>query len=225
MNRYIIRSFTFAFLVAAVLLTGCPGGPARPSDGDGGSFSRQNPVPPGTASPMLRTGDTIGVSIIGVSAQEERSLTLQIDDDGYVTMAFIGRVQAEGLTAPELADVIEQTYIEEEIYRQVNVVVSIGQRFVTVGGEVRNPGQIPWRADLTIASAISSASGFTIWAAERRVVLNREGRSYIIDVELAQIDPREDVDLLPAPSEGSALSSRAKLDSNLLLFPERLCWI
>ena len=78
--------------------------------------------------------------------------------------------------------------------------VSVTERYIYVGGEVQRPGRIVWTPDLTVAKAIQSAGGFTLYAKETAVTLVRDKAAYPIDVKLAQRNPSQDPRLMPGDS-------------------------
>lgn len=94
--------------------------------------------------------------------------------DGKVSIPLLQDVQAEGLTAGELADVIQlrlRAYINEPsvsvIVKQVNA-----SKFYILG-YVNKPGTYPLRGEVTILQAISLAGGFTQFASPRKIRLVR----------------------------------------------------
>ena len=95
---------------------------------------------------------------------------------------------------------IRETYVSKKIYTTVDVSVSVTERYIYVGGEVQRPGRIIWTPDLTVAKAVQSAGGFTLYAKETAVTLIREKNAYPIDVKLAQKNPGQDPRLLPGDS-------------------------
>ncbi len=181
-------------LVGLALLTGClvvgcateAVTPANP----------QIPVPASTA--QLRPGDSLNVALQGVPDASTNSV--QIDEQGLISLPFIGQVTAAGLSTAELSQRIRETYVAKRIYTTVDVSVSVTERFVYVGGEVQRPGRIIWTPDLTVAKAIQSAGGFTLYAKETAVSLVREKNAYPIDVKLAQRSPAQDPRLMPGDS-------------------------
>lgn len=169
----------------------------------GGSFTKEpapgslrNPVlPMGDAAAAVRTGDNLRVQLQGIPDAAE--FTVQVDDQGYVNLRFVGRINAVGRAPSELAKDIEQAYIDGNFYKSINVSVGLSERFIYVGGEVQRPGRVLWTPDLTLSSAITAAGGFTPYARESAVTLSRDNKSYTMDARLAARVPAEDRPLLP----------------------------
>lgn len=178
------------FLLAALgFLAGCASQPAATS----------NPaIPASTATTQLRPGDSLNIAVQGVP--DATTHAIQIDEQGLISLPFIGAVSAAGSTTAELSQRIRETYVTKKIYRVVDVSVSVTERYIYVGGEVQRPGRIVWTPDLTAAKAIQSAGGFTLYAKETAVSLIREKNAYPIDVKLAQRNPGEDPRLVPGDS-------------------------
>lgn len=158
-----------------------------------------NPQIPSTASTaQLRPGDSLTIALQGVP--DAAVSTVQIDEQGLISLPFIGTQQVAGLTTAELSQKIRETYVAKKIYTTVDVSVSVTERYIYVGGEVQRPGRIVWTPDLTVAKAIQSAGGFTLYAKETAVSLVRDKNAYPIDVKLAQRNPGQDPRLLPGDS-------------------------
>jgi protein involved in polysaccharide export with SLBB domain len=155
-------------------------------------------IPAATSSAQLRPGDTLAVSIQSVPDPAVNSV--QIDEQGLISLPFIGNVAAAGATTAELAQRVRETYLSKKIYKLVDVSVTVTERYVYVGGEVTRPGRIIWTPDLTLTKAIQSAGGFTLYAKETKVTLARDQRAYDLNVNLAQRNPAQDVLLMPGDS-------------------------
>ncbi len=185
-----LRACVPPFIVAClVFLTACS------TD----EISGSNPsIPTANTTAQLRPGDSLTVSV--QSVPEPHSNSVQIDGEGFISLPYIGNVVAAGATTGELAQHIRQTYIDGEIYRALDVSVTVTERYVYVGGEVTRPGRIIWTPDLTLTKAIQSAGGFTLYAKENRVTLARDQDAYDINVTLAQKNPAQDVLLMPGDS-------------------------
>lgn len=155
-------------------------------------------IPAATSSAQLRSGDSLTVALQGVPDPSVNSV--QVDDQGKISLPYIGTLTASGMNTGELAQHIRETYIAKKFYNTVDVSVSVTERYVYVGGEVVRPGRIIWTPDLTVAKAIQAAGGFTLYAKETRVNLVREQQSYDLDVKLAQRNPAQDPRLTPGDS-------------------------
>jgi polysaccharide export outer membrane protein len=149
-------------------------------------------------SAQLRPGDTMIVSLLGIP--EPINSNVQIDEQGLIRLQYIGAVTAAGLTASELSQSIRDTYIARKFYTTLDVSVNVTERYVYIGGEVQRPGRIIWSPDLTLAKAVQSAGGFTLYAKETRVTLTRDRKAYDFDVKLAQRQPEQDPILFPGDS-------------------------
>lgn len=156
----------------------------------------QVPVPVTTA--QLRPGDSLTIALQGVPDPSTNSV--QIDEQGLISLPYIGTLAAAGASTAELSQRIRETYIAKRIYTTVDVSASVTERYVYVGGEVQRPGRIIWTPDLTVAKAIQSAGGFSLYARETAVSLIREDNAYPIDVKLAQRNPGQDPRLMPGDS-------------------------
>lgn len=187
-SRHLLSAL--ATLLFAVL-TGCETAPA--------SATAERPNIPGAASTaQLRSGDSLSISLQGVP--DPSTHAVQIDEQGLVTLPYIGPVSAAGSTTSDLAQRIRETYIARKFYTSVDVAVSVTERYVYVGGEITRPGRIIWTPDLTVAKAIQSAGGFTLYAKETKVSLVRDQHAYEVNIKLAQKNPAQDVVLMPGDS-------------------------
>lgn len=158
-----------------------------------------NPVIPAAASAaQLRPGDSLSIALQGIP--DPSTNAVQIDDQGLISLPFLGAIQAAGATTAELTQRIREAYISRKFYHAIDVSVAVTERYVYIGGEVAHPGRIVWTPDLTAAKAIQSAGGFTLYAKETRVSLVRDQQTYDIDVKLAQKNPSQDPRLVPGDS-------------------------
>lgn len=185
-SRFRLTSLIFLGLLA---IAGCT------STGSTGSNPR---VPESASSAVLRPGDSLTVTLQGVPDPGTNSV--QIDEQGLISLPYVGALSAAGVSTAGLSQRIRETYIARKIYTTVDVSVTVTERYVYVGGEVAHPGRIVWSPDLTVAKAVQAAGGFTLYARESAVNLTRDKDAYILDVKLAQRNPAEDPRLMPGDS-------------------------
>jgi polysaccharide biosynthesis/export protein VpsN len=155
-------------------------------------------IPVAASTAQLRPGDSLNIALQGVP--DASTNAVQIDEQGLISLPFIGPIAAVGLTTADLSQRIRETYISKRIYTTLDVSVSVTERYIYVGGEVQRPGRIVWTPDLTVAKAVQSAGGFTLYAKETAVSLIRDKNAYPIDVKLAQRNPAQDPRLVPGDS-------------------------
>lgn len=100
-------------------------------------------------------------------------------------MPLIQDIQAEGLTAEELSDVIRQKLTSFVKDPQVAVIViQVNAPKVFVIGNVTRPGPYPLRGELSVLQALSLAGGFTPFASPKEIKLlrNQGGKQDIQEV-------------------------------------------
>jgi polysaccharide biosynthesis/export protein VpsN len=146
----------------------------------------------------LRPGDEVVVRIDTGGAQQTTPAPsdLTIGEDGDISLPLVGSIKAAGLTGGELAERIQANYVPR-YYVRCNATVLVAARFIYVGGEVRNPGRVPWSEDTTLLKAISTASGFTDYANRQKVQLIRSGKLDVYNCEDLQRNPVKDPPVRP----------------------------
>jgi polysaccharide export outer membrane protein len=154
-----------------------------------GQNHRENERP--TQSASVRTSDSpvaptsakvgpeyvIGADdVLDVSVWKEPELTrsLQVRPDGKISMPLLNDIQAAGLTAAQLSQVITERLKKFLTAPQVTVILTqINSQKVYVLGEVTRPGAYPVLPGMNILQAISSAGGLTQFANTKKIVLMR----------------------------------------------------
>ena len=143
----------------------------------------------------LRVGDPIELRIGGVPQDEQQQVnnTYTVDANGSVSLPYINKVKAEGLTPSQLARKIEEKYRGDKIYTNPNVTILVqpAARFVNVGGAVRSPSRVPFTEDMTLLTAINAAGGFNDFADQKRVRLLRGNEVKVFDVRQFRKDPSQ----------------------------------
>ncbi|GAB4367491.1 MAG: hypothetical protein Kow00128_12030 [Deltaproteobacteria bacterium] len=163
-------------------LWGCGSAPVRTGETaaspGGAAASASSPTEAVAYSgPKYRIGPE---DILHVSVWDNKELTLDVvvRPDGKISMPLVQDVQAEGLTAVELSDLLRQrltVYIKDP---QVSVIVTqVNAPKIFVIGNVTKPGPYPLRSDMSVLQALSLAGGFTPFASPRsiKVVRNAGG--------------------------------------------------
>jgi protein involved in polysaccharide export with SLBB domain len=180
-----------ALLAAGLILGGC----GTPSSTDSRINSGFTPEKPAEFREVLRVGDPVNVRFSGVLSPP-KDHDERIKEDGCITLAWVGRVKAEGLTVGELQEAIKKSY--STLYRDMTVTVTSENRFFYIGGEVRVPTRLAYATKITVCGAINAAGGFTDFANKTNVKLTRaNGEIHIINWKKAQKKPELDLQVYP----------------------------
>jgi polysaccharide export outer membrane protein len=133
--------------------------------------------------------DTLIVDVLGI--EELNARKFQVDGSGNIVVPIGGEVKVGGLTLGEATDQIAaklRTAHVREPQVSVNLEESSSQ-YVTVDGEVSQPGNYPLVSDMTLMRAVAAARGVTEYAKMDDVVIHRtvNGRQMIALYNLAAI--------------------------------------
>jgi polysaccharide export outer membrane protein len=118
----------------------------------------------------LDSGDKLRVMVFG---QDGISNSYTVDVGGNINLPLVGSVAARGHTTQQLsrriAERLKQGYVREP---HVSVEVEAYRPFFILG-EVTNPGQYPYVANMTAETAVAIAGGFAPRASKDKVELTR----------------------------------------------------
>lgn len=128
-----------------------------------------------------------GTEALDPAAKAERLPSLRVDDEGYITLPYVGRIKAAGHTATDLQRVIMAGLAGKS--QSPQVLVSFQQSItnsIIVGGEVARSGRLVLATNReTLVDALALAGGYRGEASDLVVRLDRQGRT--LDMRLAEI--------------------------------------
>ena len=96
-----------------------------------------------------------------------------------------------------IRDRITQAYTTQKIYKSLVVNVLPEVQYISVGGDVRGPTNMPYRPDLTMIGVINACGGFTEFANRRSVRIIRGNQVIYVDCNKAISDPGADPPVYP----------------------------
>ncbi len=118
----------------------------------------------------LDAGDRLRIVVFG---QDGLTNSYVVGAGGYIDMPLIGSVAARGMTPDQLAGRISEK-LRDGFIREPHVAVEIeSYRPFFILGEVTQPGQYPYVANMTAETAVAIAGGFSPRALRKSVILNR----------------------------------------------------
>ncbi len=116
-------------------------------------------------------------------------LSYSIDKDGFLHLPVIGSIQVKDKTISQVSAILKDSLTH--VLNQPIVSVKLVNRYVSVIGEVKNPGHFPYAQDkLSIYDAISLAGDINIYGNREQVILvrNENGENKRINVNLTRSD-------------------------------------
>ena len=141
----------------------------------------------------LDSGDRLRIVVFG---QDGLTNSYVLDASGDIAMPLIGSVAARGLTTDQLservAELLRQGYVRDP---HVAVEVEAYRPFFILG-EVTQPGQYPYVANMTVETAVAIAGGFTPRGYKKTVIVSRSvgGQVYRFETPIsAQIRPGDTI--------------------------------
>jgi len=195
-----------ALLLAALVL---PAGP----------MEAQEPPRPTPATPppeyVVGPGDILQVTVYG---NEELSRAPTVQPNGTIGLPLLGDVAVTGLSASEIQRKLTALLARDFLVNpQVEVKVKEYQsQFVSVVGEVNNPGRKPLRGRTRLFDVLIEAGGFTPRASGEVVITRREGtfdnggHSLRLQFSGASPAPRDLVNLEVPLQNGDLITASAK---------------
>jgi protein involved in polysaccharide export with SLBB domain len=171
-------------LLAISSLTGCATGPGASSQ-IGENMQARAPVRALPGSYVLGANDQIHVVVYN-----EPTITgdYMIDGAGNLSVPAAGRVRAAGLTAEQLERKLTAK-LNSGILKDARVTVQVSNYApFYIRGEVKKPGEFPYKPGLTLGDAVALAGGYTYRANESQAFVRAAGAGTEISRSLA-VDP------------------------------------
>lgn len=129
--------------------------------------SSRSDYPPYTLGPE----DKIRITVYG---HADLSGSFTVDDVGTISLPLIGRINARGLTLPEIEQTVTEQLSSNQILHPKVSIETIELRPFCVLGEVKNPGCFSYVFGLSGSKAIATAGGYTYRSEKNKFVITRE---------------------------------------------------
>lgn len=127
---------------------------------------------PDSSIGVIRPLDLIQIQVFGVG---ELSREVQVGANGTIDYPLIGSIVAAGKTTDELSFEIENR-LRGSYVREPDVtsrIIERSEQFVTVGGEVEEPGRFPVETPITLMQAVALGGGLSDFASKDEVIVFR----------------------------------------------------
>lgn len=127
-----------------------------------------------TSAPVPTDGVSASVNTMS-SATVSGSPSYLVDQNGYIRLHAIGKLQVEGLTKDQLTELITAKLTQLGVLTNPYCVVRFNNFKITVLGEVKNPGVFTLPAEkASVLEAVGLAGDFTNFGERGQVMLVRE---------------------------------------------------
>jgi polysaccharide export outer membrane protein len=116
-------------------------------------------------------------------------MSYSIDKEGYLLLPVIGKILVKDKTLSEVSVILKDSL--NHILNQPIVSVKLVNRYISVLGEVKDPGHFPYAQDkLTIYDALGLAGDITDYGNRSKVILirNVNGENIRITVDITKSD-------------------------------------
>jgi polysaccharide export outer membrane protein len=116
-------------------------------------------------------------------------MSYTIDKDGFLLLPVVGKIVVKDKTVSEVSQMLKDSL--NHILNEPVVSVKLVNRYVSVLGEVKNPGHFPYSQDkLTIYDALGLAGDITEYGNRNKVVLIRNiaGENIRINLDITKSD-------------------------------------
>ena len=115
-----------------------------------------------------------------------------VDTEGYIDFPVIGRLKVLDLSRHQVANLIKDTLIKSNLIKDPVVTVDFMNLYISVMGEVKNPGRYKIERDqITLLDAISMAGDLTIFGKRDGITVIRETNGeriiYKVDIRTAEL--------------------------------------
>ena len=129
----------------------------------------------------LGAGDKVRIIVFG---EQDLSGEFVVGDSGGIDMPLIGSVSAKGATVAQFQDRVVKELRNGYLNDPKVSVEVLNYRPFFITGEVKNGGEYPYKAGLTVQDAVGVAGGYTYRAETATAYLRRAGEDREIKVSL-----------------------------------------
>lgn len=136
------------------------------------------------------TARRIGYAAQSSLAQSQEISIYTVDADGMIDFPVLGKVKVAGLNRRQISDLIKNELISRHLVKDPTVTVEFDNLFVSVLGEVNNPGRYNLNRDrVTILDVLGMAGDLTIFGRRDNIVLirNIDGKTSTYRINLNKV--------------------------------------
>jgi polysaccharide biosynthesis/export protein len=142
------------------------------------------------AAPVIPSRQTIqpgDALYFSVSPAEELSRDITVDQNGKISLPLIGAIDVSGMNAETLARKLTKALSQYVTNPKVDVLIKqFNSQQISLVGQVRSPGGVPYRSNIRLLDVISGGGGFLPGANKSQIRVYRGNgssrKATIVDV-------------------------------------------
>ncbi|WP_235532717.1 SLBB domain-containing protein [Sphingomonas sp. Leaf412] len=195
-----VRMFTLPGLAATLLSTAAVAQQPRPTAPATPAAAAPAAVPPAPLADgyVLGTGDVVEVSVLG---RAEFAARVQVQADGTIQLPYLRSVPAANMTVLQLRDDIRKRLQAGGFYTDPVVAVTVAtytSRYVTVLGQVSQPGLVPVDRAYRVSEILARVGGAQASAADAIQLRRADGSTLSLPIAtIASGGPDQDPYVTP----------------------------
>jgi protein involved in polysaccharide export with SLBB domain len=135
--------------------------------GAGCSRVKSDPLPPPVTEDPVETYRIAPGDVLSIDGGKNPQVTKEqayVDQEGFVSLLYLGKVKASGKTKSELERDIDNAYREAETFTDSQVSVTVLTLYYFIDGQVQSRGRRQYVRQVTLYQAIVEAGGFSEYA-------------------------------------------------------------
>jgi len=143
----------------------------------------------GIANPFSNVGNQSSSGAGGLSPYGASLVSYTIDKDGFLLLPFIGNIFVKDKTLSQVSLILRDSL--NNILNNPIISIKLVNRYISVLGEVTNPGHYPYAQEkLSIFNAVGLAGDITDYGNRNQVLLirNENGKNMRIQLDLSKSD-------------------------------------
>jgi polysaccharide export outer membrane protein len=136
---------------------------------------------------FTNAGNSQNMNIGSLQPYGASLMSYSINKEGYLLLPVIGNIYVKDKTLSQASAIIKDSLFN--ILSQPQVSVKLVNRYISVLGQVKNPGHFAYAQEkLTIYDALGLAGDMTSYANRTDVLLtrNENGKNFIVRIDLTQ---------------------------------------
>lgn len=144
------------------------------------------------------------VLLIYVWREDSITRTVPVRVDGKISLPLVDDIQAAGLTPLQLKEAVTEKLKGFVDNPTVTVtVLEANSHKAYVSGEVKSPGVLPLRSEVTLIKLIALVGGFTEWANQKKIlIITKEmGKEKRVTVNYKKIVAGDEPDVAIKPGD------------------------